>query len=123
MRPYVICYTSRTVHPNNYIMCAERLFFKHVNLEANRAGVKPHQLGNWIHRKYGDVIIERMCGTGELGTSIPCVFCRKTLDRWAIQWRAHSGSQWHRSTDIDVPVSRPTHRQKQLIFQSLIKVN
>ena len=116
MRPYVICYTNSTCHPNNYVMCAERLFFKHVNLEANRAGVKPHQLSNWIHRKYGDIIIERMRGTGELGTSIPCVMCRKTLDRWAIQWKAHTGSHWHKSNDLDVPDSHPTHRQRQLVF-------
>jgi hypothetical protein len=116
MRPYVICYTNGIVQANSAHMCAERLFFRRVNLEANRAGIKPHQLGNWIHRKYGDVIIERVRGTGELGTSIPCVMCRKTLDRWSIQWRAHKGNQWHRSTDVDVPESRPTHRQRQLIF-------
>jgi len=116
MKTYVICYTNSTLHPNNYVMCAERLFFKYVNISANKSGVKPHNLGTWIHRKYGDVKIERMRGTGELGTSIPCVLCRKTLDRWSIQWRAHIGNHWYKSTDEDIPDSKPTHRQRQLVF-------
>jgi hypothetical protein len=66
----------------------------------------------WIHRKYGDFIIQRVLFGGSLGMSFPCVICRKALDRLSIQWRAHIGDTWFKSTDLCVPKSRPTQKQK-----------
>lgn len=55
--------------------------------------------------------VKRVLGDGNMGISLPCVMCRKALDRLCIQWRAHIGSTWFKSTDPDVPISRPTNRQ------------
>jgi hypothetical protein len=80
--------------------------------EARSKGVHRACLAHWIHRKYGDLVVIRVLHDGSLGTSLPCVICRKTLERHWIQWRAHIGSTWVRSTDEDVPDSRATQKQK-----------
>jgi hypothetical protein len=78
---------------------------------AARQGVERHKIPHWIHRKYGDLIVHRILQNGDFGTSFPCVLCRKALDKSSVQWRAHIGPQWIRSTDADLPKSRPTHKQ------------
>lgn len=88
---------------------------KNLSLTAHRQGVRQPQLALWIHRKYGDLIVVRELACGGLGTSLPCVICRKALDRMSIQWRAHIGTQWVRSTDANVPPSKPTHKQKTVL--------
>lgn len=93
-------------------MCAERRLIKALNLEARRQGVHPACLAHWIHRKFGDFVVRRMRRDGGHGISIPCVICRKALERYSIQWRAHIGSVWVRSTDPDPPKSKPTNKQK-----------
>ena len=114
MYPVVAC-TAHGRKPtlNNCIRCAERNLIRELLLEAGRQGVHPSCLAYWIHRKYGDIIVKRILCNGDLGTSLPCVVCRKALDRWAIQWRAHIGTTWVRSTDEVVPKSRPTSRQSR----------
>jgi hypothetical protein len=80
--------------------------------EARSKGVHRACLAHWIHRKYGDIVVMRVLHDGSLGTSLPCVICRKTLERNWVQWRAHIGTLWVRSTDEVVPLSRPTQKQK-----------
>ena len=114
MYPKVVCSTHRSDStPNTCRRCAERNLLRKFVLEANRQGVHSACLAHWIHRKYGDFIVRRDLVNGGMGTSLPCVVCRKTLDRLAIQWRAHIGPRWVRSTDPDVPESKPTHKQSQ----------
>jgi hypothetical protein len=85
-----------------------------MTLEARRQGVHPSCLAHWIHRKFGDFIITKVRkDEGGVGTSLPCVICRKSLDRKFIQWRAHIESKWVRSTDEFIPKSKPTNKQKQ----------
>lgn len=115
MYPKVVCLTHRNGSEptfNSCIRCAERNLLRKLILEASRQGVHSACIARWIHRKYGDFIVVRELDDGSLGTSLPCVVCRKTLDRLSVQWRAHIGSKWVRSTDPDVPESRPTHKQK-----------
>jgi hypothetical protein len=81
-------------------------------LQASRQGVGQHHFASWVHRKYGDFVVSRVFFDGGLGTSLPCVICRKALDRYAIQWRAHIGTSWVRSTDVNVPPSRATTKQR-----------
>lgn len=94
---------------------------KDLLLEAKRQGVHPSCLAHWIHRKYGDFIVKKIRKDGLPGTSLPCVVCRKALDRSSIQWRAHVGDEWYRSTDPATPPSRPTNRQRALNFKLCIK--
>ena len=77
-----------------------------------REGVHYSKFPHWLHRKYGDFVVERVLHGGQLGISIPCVICRKALDRSCVQWRAHIGDNWYRSTDPSPPKSRPTQKQK-----------
>jgi hypothetical protein len=114
MYPKVACTAHRRDFTFNTCQrCAERNLIRELMLEAGRQGVHSWCLARWIHRKYGDLIVVRKLGNGDMGTSLPCVVCRKVLDRMSIQWRAHIGSKWVRSTDPDLPESRPTHRQSQ----------
>ena len=114
MYPKVACTAHRRDFTFNTCQrCAERNLLRELMLEAGRQGVHSWCLARWIHRKYGDLIVVRQLENGSLGTSLPCIVCRKVLDRMAIQWRAHIGPKWVRSTDPDVPSSRPTHRQRQ----------
>jgi hypothetical protein len=85
---------------------------KNLTLVASRQGIRKTQMATWIHRKYGDLIVLRELSCGGLGTSLPCVLCRKALERMSIQWRAHVGTQWFKSTDDDVPQSKPTQKQR-----------
>jgi hypothetical protein len=97
---------------NSCTCCAERRLLKELHLQARRQGVHPPCLAHWIHRKYGDLVVSRVRRDGGIGTSLPCVICRKILDKNSIQWRAHIGPVWVRSTDPDVPKSKPTNKQK-----------
>jgi hypothetical protein len=92
--------------------CAERKLIKGLTLEARRQGIHPTCFAAWIHRKYGDLVVIRVKSDGVLGVSLPCVLCRKALDRLSIQWRAHTGTEWIKSTDPAVPAARPTQKQK-----------
>jgi hypothetical protein len=85
---------------------------KNLKLEARRSGIKRECFSTWVHRKYGDMIIFRTLHDGTPGVSLPCVICRKVLDKNSIQWKAHCGQQWFKSTDDNIPKSRPTQRQK-----------
>lgn len=100
---------------NDCHYCAERKLIKSLSLEATRQGVRQSQFPAWIHRKYGDLIVVRELGCGGLGTSLPCVICRKALERMSIQWRAHIGNQWYKSTDENVPQSKPTLKQRLVL--------
>ena len=51
-----------------------------------------------------------------MGTSLPCVLCRKKLDSLGIQWWCHIGSNWLRCDHGCIPVSKPTVRQRTTIF-------
>ena len=119
MYPMIVCIAhGREPTYNNCQRCAERNLIRALTLEAGRQGVHPSCLAHWIHRKYGDFIVRRDRGDGTMGTSIPCVVCRKALDRLSIQWRAHIGQKWVRSTDPHVPKSRPTNKQiRQMKFR------
>lgn len=97
---------------NDCHCCAERKMIRSLMLQASRRGVGAANFPSWIHRKYGDFVVTRVRTDGGHGTSLPCVICRKALDRLSIQWRAHVGAQWFRSTDQNVPPSRPTSKQR-----------
>jgi len=81
---------------------------------SRRAGVPKARFSHWTKRKYGTLIIQRVRKDGQPGTSMPCVVCRKVLDRMRIPWTAHVNATWIRSTDENVPKSKPTNKQKNL---------
>lgn len=112
----VICYMSKgpEIESNNHI-CAERKLLKHLYNECLKSGYKPHQFTSWLHRKYGELVVSRRTVFGD-SISMPCVICRKFLQKHDVRWTAYDGCQWvHSKKTDDLPVSRPTRKQIQTL--------
>jgi hypothetical protein len=92
--------------------CAERKMIYDLKRESFRCGVPNHKFPQWVHRKYGRLVIWRVLHDGSMGLSYPCVVCRKVLDRNSIEWIAHLGTTWYSSKDLNLPKSKPTQKQK-----------
>ena len=82
---------------------------------SRRQGNSPAQFSTWTYRKYGELVVTRLRRDGQPGTSLPCVLCRKVLDRVQIPWRAHIDYQWVSSRDPDLPPPKLTQKQKMLL--------
>ena len=74
---------------NNH-MCAERQLIRRLYHECIKKGYKSHQFSDWLHRKYGHLIVFRKNMHGD-AISLPCVLCRKMIERYDICWTAHDG--------------------------------
>jgi hypothetical protein len=97
---------------NNH-MCAERQLIRRLYRECLKKGYKSHQFTEWLHRKYGHLVITRRNTLGD-AISLPCVLCRKMIERYDICWAAHDGHQWVHSKKSDqLPHSIPTAKQKR----------
>jgi len=59
------------------------------------------------------LVVWRPRKDGVLGVSIPCVLCRKEIEKFGIQWMAFTGEKWDKSSDPDVPKSNPTHKPRR----------
>jgi len=117
--PMIQCHGSRCSGKynigNTTHMCAERRLMDLLRHESSKKGIAPSKFSWWVHRKVGKLVITREKGDGFLGTSIPCILCRKVLDRQMIQWRAHVGDIWvdsHRDAG-SLPASKLTQKQKK----------
>ena len=101
-----------TIESNNH-MCSERQLIKRLYRECLRKGYKAHQFSDWVHRKYGHLIVYMKTVYGD-GISLPCVLCRKTIERYDICWVAHDGERWvHSKKTENLPPSIPTAKQKR----------
>jgi hypothetical protein len=99
---------------NNH-MCAERQLIRHLYRECLKKGHKSHQFTEWLHRKYGHMIVFRRTVYGD-AISLPCVLCRKMIERYAICWVAHDGEQWvHSKKTESLPPSTPTPKQRRVL--------
>lgn len=99
---------------NNH-MCAERQLIRRLYRECIRKGYKPHQFSDWLHRKYGHLIVFRRNIHGD-AISLPCVLCRKMIERYDICWTAHDGERWvHSKKSEHLPPSLPTAKQKRML--------
>lgn len=99
---------------NNH-MCAERQLIRRLYRECIRKGYKPHQFSDWLHRKYGHLIVFRRNVHGD-AISLPCVLCRKMIERYDICWTAHDGERWvHSKKSEYLPPSLPTAKQKRML--------
>ena len=96
-------------------MCAERQLIRRLYRECIRKGYKPHQFSEWVHRKYGHLIIYRNTVYGA-GVSLPCGLCRKVIERYDICWMAYDGEEWvHSEKTAVLPQSIPTRKQKEVL--------
>ena len=103
-------FTGNTCH-----CCAERRMIAFLRELSKRRGNSPAQMTHWIHRKFGEMVIRRERVDGQMGISLPCIVCRKQLDRLQIPWRAHIHDTWISSRDLVIPPSKLTHRQKIIL--------
>jgi len=88
-------------------------------------GVKSHKFSKWLHRKYGTLVIWRHRKDGLMGNALPCVICRKVIEKYKIQWIAGIGDNvWVNSKHTEnLPLSVPTNKQRKYIFKSEKKSN
>jgi hypothetical protein len=100
---------------SNSHMCAERQLIRRLFHECLKSGYRPHQFTNWLHRKHGHLVVFRQNIHGD-AISLPCVLCRKMIERFDICWMAHDGDKWiHSKKTNDLPRSLPTAKQKRLL--------
>lgn len=100
---------------SNSHMCAERQLIRRLYIRCLKDGYKPHQFRDWLIRKHGHLIIQRSNTLGD-AKSVPCVMCRKMIERYDIPWAAYDGNKWvHSQRDICLPVSKPTNKQRRIL--------
>jgi hypothetical protein len=98
---------------NDCHCCAERRLIKQMLEESRKKGVPIYKFPQWLHRKYGDLVVWRPRKDGVLGVSLPCVLCRKELEKYQVQWMAFTGDRWVHSKKDQMPKSVPTNKQRR----------
>ncbi len=99
---------------NNH-MCADRQLIRHLYRECLKKGCKSHQFTGWLNRKYGQLTVYRQNIHGD-AISLPCVLCRKMIERYDICWVAYDGMRWvHSKKTEQLPSSTPTPKQRRLL--------
>ena len=95
------------------ICCAERRMIRNLKHDFLKKGYKNHQFSSWINRKHGTLVIHRETSNG-YGISLPCVLCRKVIDKHDLKWIAHDGEKWiHSKKTHCIPKSQPTNKQRK----------
>lgn len=100
---------------NTHGRCAERSLALKGWAAAVRHGARGlPRVADWIRRHYGAWTVERVLSDGSCGVSVPCLLCRRAMDRLGVRWVATSREGCRvGSTDPEPPKSSLTRRQKQ----------
>ena len=109
----VITYTTKLniQSKSDPICCSERRLIKNLKHDFLKRGYKSHQFSSWVNRKHGTLVISRETSYGD-GISLPCVLCRKMIEKYNFKWIAYDGERWvHSCRSVNVPKSRPTNKQ------------
>jgi hypothetical protein len=118
--PFYLVESYMSKNPNaeaqgGHVICGERRLIKQLYRQCMKKGYKPHQFSEWLHRKYGEMIVQRKTCVGH-GNSLPCVLCRKAIEKVGIKWVAYDGSNWvHSKKTICLPTSIPTNKQQRVL--------
>ena len=97
------------------ICCSERRLIKTLKHDFYKRGYRPHQFSSWVSRKHGTLVICRETSYGD-GISLPCVLCRKMIDKYNLKWIAYDGNEWiHSCKSVHVPKSKPTNKQRRIL--------
>tara|TARA_B100000401_G_scaffold180107_1_gene121027 strand:- start:4844 stop:5305 length:462 start_codon:yes stop_codon:yes gene_type:complete len=122
IRPYkTMSYTTVTTYTaklrngikSDCICCSERRLIKTLKHDFYKRGYRPHQFSSWVNRKHGTLVICRETSYGD-GISLPCVLCRKVIDKHDLKWIAHDGEKWiHSKKTLCIPKSQPTNKQRK----------
>ena len=109
--PIVTCYVGNNYEVTNTCQCCAERRMIHQQLRVlSKKGLSLYDFPTWFHRKYGVTKIERLRDDGTPGCSIPCVMCRKVLDKYNIKWLAFDGINW-----VKTAISYPTNKQRLLL--------
>jgi len=111
----VITETSRGFSrvESDCVCCAERRLIKTLKRECFKRGNRIFKFSNWVRRKFGTLIISRPTSYGD-GKSLPCVLCRKMIEKYDLKWKAFDGEKWIESKyPFQLPKSQPTHKQRR----------
>ena len=115
MYPIVSCYIGdkTQVVENDCLCCAERKMIRHMLRTCSKKGFDIAGFPRWLSRKYGIMVIYRLRHDGVMGISLPCVLCRKTIEKYKIRWVAFDGTDWIDSFKSEnVPKAQPTNKQR-----------
>jgi hypothetical protein len=107
----VVCSIGNTEIENNFLCCAERRMIKMKLWELSKKGHGIYKFPTWLHRTHGKMKISRPSGTM---VSLPCVMCRKVIEKYRIDWIAFDGTSWVHG--YEAPVARPTSKQRNILF-------
>jgi hypothetical protein len=113
--PVVTATLGSTRVANDCISCAERRIITRLLRDHSKTGLDLDKFPSWLNRKYGTMYIERVRHDGHFGRSIPCVMCRKVIEKYRIKWCAFDGHTWLHSSRDTVPDSAPTNKQRFLM--------
>ena len=113
----VITYTTKlnSKSSSDSTCCAERRLIRNLKHDFLKKGYKNHQFSSWVNRKHGALVIYRETSYGD-GISLPCVLCRKMIDKYNLKWIAYDGNEWiHSCKSVHVPKSKPTNKQRRIL--------
>lgn len=113
--PIVTCTFGDVEIQNDCLCCAERKMITRLLRSLSKKGLNINEFPAWLNRKYGTMYITRLRHDGILGRSIPCVMCRKVIEKYKIKWAAYDGTTWLHSCRDIVPDSQPTNKQRFLM--------
>ena len=111
----VVTYTTklRNEVKSDCLCCAERKLIRNLKHDFLKRGYRSHQFKSWLNRKCGTLVIRRETSYGD-GISLPCVLCRKVIDKYDLKWITHDGKTWiHSKRTPCLPKSRPTNKQRK----------
>ena len=99
--------------------CAERRLIRNLKHDFLKKGYKNHQFSSWVNRKHGALVICRETSYGD-GISLPCVLCRKMIEKYKFKWIAYDGERWvHSCRSGSSPNPQHTNKQVRVLGFSL----
>ena len=102
---------------NTHRSCAERIVLGKWMRLAKQHGVPRHAMVYWIRRKTGgSLVVQRFLSDNTAGCSLPCVLCRKEIERYdlAVCCMVRSGETVVSFYGKDLPPSELTCSQRRM---------
>lgn len=111
MRTVLCELANGVVVQNNVRTCAERRAIELLKQRALRKGVSAHNVWRFLYRALNFCVITRRQKNEQLSISLPCVCCRRQLDRLGVRWSA-CDREGNFVTDDNAPPALKTSRQR-----------
>ena len=106
---------------SNHRCCAERNVLDEWRRLAIKRGVPSHAIISWVRRKTGGtIVVRRYLFDNSLGCSIPCVFCRREIEKYdmVVTCTCQTGGRVEeRIRDPGFPPSVLTCGQRRMLYR------